>query len=361
MEGPGRRPKILKTTLDITVKKILETSDVMFSLSRSLIEAHLTEAVMRWKAPWVDMNDTYIVIFRGHYWLLGGYFDKGRIPEEVSRDIADHLGLSKEYADAAEDFSNFLSFYWESEIDYERPDVYVGKVYNGSLYISGDNVACPDPVTSSMLRKVVAELNLDGVHFDQPCEYEDFTPVDKMLGGLPDVLYHGTSSHHMKSIALGGITPNNPTNWSVAHPGLIFGATRPAMVMLHANRTYKKAGDPGFVVFPVILEFKVPDKNRIVPDFDVASVVVGRTSMTDRLGYSRQFRADSDDDFPDVRKHNPEGRLWKSAGRFGYKGRVPASFITKVFTTFDPDVMQNTKWWEGSLKEFFTEWKRRGI
>jgi hypothetical protein len=60
-----------------------------------------------------------------------------------------------------------------------------------------------------------------------------------------------------------------------------------------------------------------------------------------------------------VADQNPEGRAWKSTGIFGYTGRIPPKYITRVFTSWEPGQSMDDPEWNGTLPQFFQEWTDR--
>lgn len=69
---------------------------------------------------------------------------------------------------------------------------------------------------------------------------------------------------------------------------------------------------------PVIIEFYIPDKNKLVPDYDVAALAKG-------------VRAPNQEFYADLQKEKKPRQLSLETGIWGYKGRIPASFIKYVY------------------------------
>ncbi len=329
----------------------------------NLIEDDLMELRQRWKAPSVvSGNDTQFLAFRGDYWLLGGFNDEKDIPDNVVADIVKHTGLDPmEFQDSTALMSSL------SDIASERPDIITGLISDGEMWLGSREAASHHPQTSSMLKKLIKDLGLYGIHVeDTDWEGEEagsFTNRYKVKGELPKVLFHGTTSQYMMDIAKTGIRPGINASWEkagITHKKIIFGTVDIAGAIFHANKAsgfqggeeiYADPDDP----FPVILEFAIPDPSKIVPDYDVASQMMGSTTTTNKLGYTGQRGFDSQHS-PDIQNQNPEGRAWKSTGIFGYVGRIPPSYIIRVHTDFhSPEVMSDPSW-RGTLKQFLQGW-----
>jgi len=314
-----------------------------------------------------NSKDGQIIAWRGYYWVLPSYNDMNDVSEDVLFKIARTIGMDAyEEHDDGDVFMDLLS-----ELAEERPDIIWGQIHDGVLYYQPTGAGAQSPITSSMVKKLVHALGLIGAEIDGVDWYgnEDNSYISKreMTGKLPEILFHGTTSDYMTSIARTGIRPNiNLSNWkgqNIEHDKLIFGATTLEGATFHANRTAKMQFDPNDnypdpeAPFPVILEFKVPDPNLIVPDYDVASDTIGYTNQTSNLGYSNIPDYGKYSNSDELVKKNPEGRLWKSASVFGYAGRVPPSHIIRVYTNFfNGSVLTSSFDWSGSLKEFFEEW-----
>lgn len=321
-------------------------------------------------APGVDKTDSTVLAWRGYYWLLPSYRDMNSVPEGVLHTIARTIGIDDfEEGDDGDQFIDIVS-----EITEYRPDIIYGTIHNNELYFRPMGSGGQSPITSTMLKKLVQELDLRGVNIDGMTyhgdESEIYTHPSEMKGRIPETLFHGTTSQYMHSIARSGLRPGaSPSNWKeqgIEHDNLIFGAVTLDTATFHANKTAGVPYDPGdgrFMdpddPFPVIIEFKIPDPNLVVPDYDVASDVVGHTNQADQLGYSAMPNYGRFSHADEIAKYNPEGRLWKSASVFGYKGRVPASHIVRVYTDFFSEEPMEDPEWSGSLLYFFQEWDDR--
>ena len=322
-----------------------------------LIETNLLELRLRYTA---DESDGVIIAFRGDYWLLGEWDNE--VPETVIADIAEKTGVKE--TDLVDLQAYEVMDYFR---DYGRPDVIAGTIQGGELAIPRlSSGAEPHPIVSAMLKKIVDELNLKGVTTEVHSDYgddgitTDYTHKNNMGADLPSVLYHGTSSDRFEQILRVGLHPNrSDSNWlgtNIDNSHFVYGAVTDTLAEFHANRTsgYQMGNGESHELddpFPVVFSFKVPDKNLLIPDYDVASDTIGQTPQTDALGYTGQsdnFGSDAGD----ISRMNPEGRVWKSASVFGYNGWISPSHIIAVVTPFFDGPFGDTQTWRGPVKEY---------
>jgi len=311
----------------------------------------------RWQSP--DAVDDYkLIAFRGNYWMLP--LD-GDIPIQVVQDIMTHTGITANGDVDPYDFIENITDFFE-----HRPDVINATVMNNELHIDRHSMATHHPVVSQMIKKLVNDLGLQGTNvaqFGSDDDIYNYHNKFQSTGDLPDTLFHGTHSGHLIQIAKTGLRAGQAeSNWKdagISHPNLIFGSVEINDTVFHANKT-SGMGDTGETYyesdpdteFPVIIEFKLPDKNLIVPDYDVAALFLGRTEQTDSLGYGNSGSYYSQHS-SEISDNNPEERAWKSTGIYGYKGRIPPSHIIKVYTNFFDGPLTDEPSWYGTLPEFF--------
>lgn len=314
----------------------------------------LTELKQEWSTPNTE-NGYLIIAFRGRIWKLPKAWDElGDVPEEVINQIEYHTG--EEDLDL-EDVYDLAS---------SRPDILIGHVDSTNVLNIQRTTGSMSPRSSSMIQKLVKELGIRAVNLEN-FGFDDYTNsyyTKREISSFPDTLFHGTTAFRLQRIAKIGLRPNQKGNWEqFKHKGLIFGTAEFSDAIFHANRTAGINADNNEPLspeddFPVIIEFKIPDKTKIVPDYDVASTVIGHDSddetiqsYMDKEGYGFYFNSMISD-------QNPEGRVWKNSGIFGYKGWIPPTHISRVYTNFfggaisDDEVASIT-----SLKGFFEEWE----
>lgn len=316
-------------------------------------------------------QDGLLIAWKGYYWILPPISEINDISIELLNRITTIIGIKK--------IDNPMDFLYSlDEIKEIRPDVFIGTLEDNVLHYEPQISSSQSPITSVLIKKVVSELKLDGVQVENSDFYDDdinteYMYPNELKGSLPDKLYHGTTSNYMYSIARTGLRPGiSKSNWDsigINHKKLIFGADSLNRAAFHANNASGISYNRDEVnvndieaPFPVIIEFTVPDKNLLVPDYDVASEIVGNTDQTRRLGYTNQHTEfgtfKSYNPLKYIKKHNKRGNLWKSTGVFGYQGRIPPKYITRVYTNFSNDEALSDPHFWGSLQQFFEEWEQ---
>lgn len=288
-----------------------------------------------------DANGHYVVMVDGDYYLFKQYDEV--IDKDAARELIKKLGMT-----GVDDVDNItygdIASYL---IDERHPHVIFGYIDDDMLRITRTSLDAQSPITSPAIKKLVHELRLDGaVGEDEEDEEEIFFPKREMKGDLPDYLYHGTSSEYLDSIMSKGlIGEESRSNWAesgIAHNNLVFGTDHiNRETIFHATRTARRTGG-----IAVILKLKVPDKNNLVPDFDIAAELGLSDDDVWNTGYEdlENFHSRGSE------THYPK-KLWKRMGIFGYRGRIPPSHIVKIYSDFEEDISLNPSF-EGTYKEF---------
>lgn len=207
-------------------------------------------------------------------------------------------------------------------------DVVVGEYYPETRSIvvwSGSEV---QPRTSLNVKKIANELGLDKVayhHRDLPHEDDDVEveyPKNKLLGKVPDVAFHGTNSQVLSSILKYGLDASLG-NSRFAKQGIhhdehvFFTATFHEAKFYAFNAKHQEKTHWGN--YPIIIEFTIPDKALLYPDYDSdVSTTTARTFPK----FQKLTKATSD---------MKSTGLTRESGKWSYKGRIPASFIRWVY------------------------------
>lgn len=265
----------------------------------------------------------YVVAFRGDIWLLDDNSDFEKIKASIT---ANHNKLQNHPSNREMDDYYDLEGWIKDVV----PDAIAGSIRNKKLYLAIDpesNYA----VTSPLIKKVVNTLKLRSVSYSVSIPLSDGNEKDLEIkkkdikGNFPDFAYHGTSGKNILSLLKFGIAPlsnihgdvinrNVKSNFPqiISHGDLIFLTSNLNKAEWHAEiSSHNQKGHP------IILQVKIPDKSLIVPDFDV-------DSRSDRTNYQHK-----PDIFSAVYSVNSL-KASKHSGIFGYKGRIPASFIMSV-------------------------------
>ena len=197
------------------------------------------------------------------------------------------------------------------------------------------------PQTSPLFKKVSVFIKQQfglsprtfsvGAQFDTGSDREENTKSYR--GALPREGYHGTNLDALASILKSGITPQSAGNYGEVHtPGYIFFAADDSGIT-HRYAMHSAGGMWTATTFPVLIHFKIPDQDLIKPDVDTAHNLYGKDAAKLNPDYEHLPFKDKEAGETNSTKgqKNPE-RMWKHGEMFGYKGRIPASYIVS-FTT----------------------------
>lgn len=266
-----------------------------------------------------------VIAYRDALWLL----NDDENDKNIIDDIIIYTNLSNQYVQHIDTYENFF------DIGGSRPDIFVAGIEDGDTFRVYDGQL--DPRNSALAKKVAKYLNIKNFIFT------DYQTIDSTATHttLPDVVYHGTSLDRVAGIVKTGLLKQQRGNWEsdgiYHHSDLVFVTTNKSEAVFHALRTTGLDNS-----FPVLLEIKIPDKNKLIVDYDVGVQLYGSGSDNFNNYY------DNNDDFGG-RGINPvvtnipskdkkrEDALWKLYSIFGYKGRIPASFIVAYYIALTED------------------------
>ena len=255
--------------------------------------------------------DADVIAYGKDVWLFQSDEDVQAAYPEIAKDLE---------LDEDASVSDFYELQEEVQ-EYERSDILFGRIEDGELQLfDSTSTFKRDPRSSILIKKLVKELGLQGVsQYASDGDGEEIRASKYTIKGeIGDTAYHGTSSDYLEGIFKLGLVPGEKkTNFEgISHPDAVFISTRMDKAVFHANHTAKKTGGD-----PVIIEMKIPDKNLLIPDYDV-DVGAGDTGCYDyickvtreKAGKYSKMKGDS-------------FSLSKEFGIYGYKGRIPASFM----------------------------------
>lgn len=249
------------------------------------------------------------------------------IKSKIVDTIRDDMGLQDyevERWKTKDDLWDFIS-----NIAERYQDILVGQISGKNLYLNDYGAFKFDPKSSILVKKVVAQLGLSSASYIEDLDStETKVSKKKMLMQIPSVGFHGTSSIYFKKIMRTGLRPgqadSNYADRGIYHDDLIFFATRFGEAMHHSITTSENKGG-----VPIVIEFKIADKDAIVADYDVE-----KATGTDRY-YTNLFFNKSGNPESYTYIKDPD-RLSREFGIYGYRGRIPSSFFTKVYYTTKP-------------------------
>jgi len=281
-------------------------------------EANIVRKLINKKSMLIngEPNDSGIIAYKENIWRLSEYEE---IDENIRKEINEKLG-TKEWLD----FNDL-----REELDeLERFDVLIGTLDDGDLYIYNTTLTM-DPKSSVLVKKVTKELKLNNVYlYAEEIGDEERIPRYIMKGKTIDVAYHGTSTKYLQSILKFGIAPNKEkSNYKdIEHPDAIFFSSRFLEAKNHATHTATKNGGD-----PMILEFKIPNKNLLIPDYDV-DIKSGESGIYDYI--PSRVR---EDNASNSEMKGSSNSLSREFGIYGYKGRIPSSFIDFYYILMNSD------------------------
>lgn len=253
------------------------------------------------------------------------YFLDDEAPDwgEVKQEIVANLNLE----DKMDDTEGMDMYDFKQTIAELVPDVLIGSINGDELNLDGYAGFKLDPQSSILIKKVVKQLGIDSVEYPRDEYGGEYHSKWEIKGKIPDVAYHGTTTEYLEEISRIGLRPGaKESNWMkqyISHPDKIFFATRFDEAMNHAQMTAGKRGG-----YPMVVEFKIPNKDLIVPDYDV-EVQTGHHADGDsdiKLYYTYIDKPFPKEHDPKTHKEKPLS-VSKEFGVYGYKGVVPPKFI----------------------------------
>lgn len=264
-------------------------------------------------------DSSYLLAFDKWIFLLS----EDKIDNEIKQKILNNLKLSEKDLSESLDVHDFLN-----QIAEKVPDVVAGRISNKTLTIFNFGITA-DPKSSILIKKIVNNLKLKSVDYTEDVESTmTSVPKKKILGSMPDIVYHGTSSVYLESILRKGLVAgeaeSNYAKQGIVHPDLVFFSSRIGEAVHHAETAFRQKGG-----IPVILELKIPDKDQIIADYDIEKMTQSDVYYSNidnnRYNYTKTYQ------------QNPD-KLSKHFGIYGYKKRIPSSFIQNVFIgRFEPE------------------------
>lgn len=281
----------------------------------------LNEMVVRHQEP----DGHHVVAHRDSIWVLS---DRDT-DESVLDDIQARTGMEG---------NGYYDF-----VQLERPDVVLGTIHGDMFYREGSDTLQAHPASSILLKKIVKHFKLDGVTFhEMGIEDSEETEVYRyaMEGKIPEIMFHGTNSAHLRALRSAGIAPNENENWAGVGKfyDRVFLTSSLNYAMFHANRG---AGLNGSV--PLVIATRLPDRNLIDLDFDVAGTFYGKGhDRTRKSGYDRAMNSSKayGHDWNSTKKiiqHSPKTDFGRESGVISYKGRIPVSFFTYFVVPGSPE------------------------
>lgn len=251
--------------------------------------------------------------------------DQDEIMREVITNLNKHFKqVSMEYRNENV-FRGWNIFDIFSDLKTIAYDVFCGQFVNEDTVIIYGKKHSHSVNSSLYLTKLAKQLNIKTWMTDESFENGDFTYIDaNTKASFPDVGFHATSSRYLMTILKQGLRSNkNNGNWinmiqNANHRNTIFFSTNNEELLKYTNhaRTFHKA-------HPIIIEFKIPDINYIVQEFEMERATGTTTQLRYELSKTNSVdkRAIS----------NKPVSLSKEMGVYGYTNYILPNFIKAIW------------------------------
>lgn len=294
------------------------------TLFQSLINEILNEKRMMLSELFVygDKSDqSYIVAFHKHIFLFKDTYD------EKNKAISDVLKKLDEVwqSNIASQHNYFKSEQYKfddartviEKLQSLVKDIFIGKILENEQTLYVYNFGDFDGQHSPYFRQILRQLKIDDVIEGGYIGDEGVKFItNSEIKSLPDIGYHGTSSKYLTSILKTGIQKDKPSNWKdVQHTKYIFFSTKTIKPLFHAQTISKFQNS-----IPIIIEFKIPNKNLITHDFDIEKYTGTDDIYTD-IKSSIKKKAIS----------NKPMSLTKNKGIYAYIGNIEPQYIKAVW------------------------------
>lgn len=266
-----------------------------------------------------DSNKEILIAYKENIFFISYDFFTAYDVDELSAQEQELFEIIKL---SLPEFNNFKNYSPEEYFQYiiDRPDVIIAN-YNKSKseLILLNNVKL-NPISSNYLKKITKQLNIAKI-ISSESSLEDGDELysthhyHEMIGDLPDSLYHGTSLKNAYNILRDGLTPQpNKSNFPnlIRHYDRVFLTSDFQKAAFHAWKATDNEIPKSYMSqkrpkdnFGIIFKFKIPDKSKIVPDFDAENQA--KQYNLKPLSHSKEL------------------------GWIGYEGRIPSSFIEEIY------------------------------
>lgn len=286
-------------------------------------------------ALFVEGEGDWIIAYRERVFKLFAHTDDP-LSLKTARRAARFLGIRP----APTDIWDFISTIRDT-----RPDILLAR-HDGNRIIVESGGDYAHRTGSRLLQNVMKELGYEQVAYTNSEGEEYETHWDSQVqGDLPKFLYHGTTSEHANDILRLGLRPgeaetNYPARYThgpIQHDETVFLTEDIAKAEYHAmnavNRDLRPyhGGTHGRPRgFPVIFRLEIPDPNLLVPDYDIENASTQPTGTYEGVYRAKRRKWDQ-------KVKEPAFDMSKKVGVFGYRGRIPASFIRQILIKTNTD------------------------
>lgn len=278
-----------------------------------------------------NKENVYILVYNQYVF----FFDESDTDKSSFSKILDilekdnHPILKNEYLlkdlKKEDNVYSFISSLAENSSDFIGANLRDGELI---LISSTENI---NPISSIQLKKLVNLIKPKKISYTNYNDDYKTVTRKKILGGIPDKFYHGTSSDKINSILKYGLdkkffSGSNFEKQNIYHEDVIFLNALFDNAIFYAKNASNNSGDASS--FPVIIELEIPDKNLLVPDYDAEFSSVNKQYYLDIMNFDTKSE-------PETKKSG--FRVSKEMGKWGYRGRIPPKFIKWlwIFDTID--------------------------
>ena len=261
-------------------------------------------------------EDIYFIAYKEYLFLLDENSDYKSL-EPIFKDHPEFKTKTRNIFDY--DWYDFISEFAET-----APDIMVGQYDPVQKILVLDSRGHFNMRSSLILKKVVKQLKIKKVESDILTHDGDNKYIsynkNKILGDVPEVVYHGTTIIHLNDILKYGLEAGRGGSkfdkQNIYHETEIFFAATFNECEFYAFNAKKNSGG-----LPIIFEFTIPDKNLLKPDYDAD------TASTSRSDY---YANQPEPKYVAKSSMKPMG-LSRETGKWGYSGRIPSKFIKWVY------------------------------
>lgn len=235
--------------------------------------------------------------------------DWSKISEEILESLSTK-GVSTKWVDT--DYFNYYEFE-------EILDLIVGGIEDNYLHIQGGDYR--NSTDSADIKKILKELNLKGV---KVINTEPETGEEDHFTDEEGKYYHGTCLKFLNNIYKKGIQPNDISNFGdIKTKGMVFFTSNYEKAVWHSKKAASVNNS-----YPCVIELRVPDKSKMIVDFDLANAYYSDDSKIKDIGYEpnkNRYR----------NNYDTKRDISNKIGVFGYKGRIPSNHIDKAIIDID--------------------------
>lgn len=256
-----------------------------------------------------DYNDTSFVLYKSDVWFFTEKQFK-KIKLELTKVFNNKIDLS--YTSNIHDLIDALI---------EFPLILCGYIRNNEVIIQSSDFS--HSFNSSDVKKLYNIVKLPIYVINHDGDEKQLLDISKTYD-KDTIYYHGTCLKFLPDILKYGIKPKDFANYDVNHTDKIFFTTDLNKANFHGLTTSINNKS-----FPIIVAFKVPDSDKLIPDYDLAITVYGKEH--DIIKKHEYDKFDLAKDYGNEPNLKYDRNITNKIGVFGYLGRIPTSFIVDIF------------------------------